>query len=272
MADLFPDTIESPQEIIDRAIGEHDPVAIYAMFSGGYDSLVNTHLCASYLGPRLTGVAHINTGIGIEETRKFVRRTCTDYGWPLIEKRAVDEGKMYADIVVKHGFPGPYAHRMMYTSLKERALRSLIRESKRKSHDRVMLLSGARREESERRMSTTVEIMRSGAQVWVNPCFYWTKRDTNAYRIKNRLPRNEVADLLHMSGECLCGAFARPGELAEISRWYPETGERIRSIERRVRAAGHAWGWEEQPPDRSKVPETQHDLITPPMCVGCAKR
>jgi hypothetical protein len=51
-----------------------------------------------------------------------------------------------------------------------------------------------------------------------------------------------------MSGECLCGAFAKPGELKEIETWFPETGKRIRELERKVAAAGFPWGWEESPP------------------------
>ena len=62
----------------------------------------------------------------------------------------------------------------------------------------------------------------------------------------HRLPSNPVVDLLHMSGECLCGSFARPGELAEISLWYPRAAARIFELERRVLEAGsppRPWGW-----------------------------
>ena len=51
-----------------------------------------------------------------------------------------------------------------------------------------------------------------------------------------------------MSGECLCGAYARPNELKEIELWFPETGKWLRDLERRVRAAGFPWGWDESPP------------------------
>ena len=56
------------------------------------------------------------------------------------------------------------------------------------------------------------------------------------------VPRNPVVDLIHKSGECLCGAFAKPNELREIEYWYPEVGKRIRDLEAKVRAAGFPWG------------------------------
>lgn len=31
----------------------------------------------------------------------------------------------------------------------------------------------------------------------------------------------------HMSGECLCGAFAKPGELDEIRFWYPAMADEL---------------------------------------------
>jgi hypothetical protein len=52
------------------------------------------------------------------------------------------------------------------------------------------------------------------------------------------VPRNPASDLIHMSGECLCGAFAHPGELDEIGEWYPDVVAEIRALEAEARAAG----------------------------------
>jgi len=40
----------------------------------------------------------------------------------------------------------------------------------------------------------------------------------NDFMADNNLKRNEVVDLIHKSGECLCGAFAKPGELKRLDR------------------------------------------------------
>ena len=67
----------------------------------------------------------------------------------------------------------------------------------------------------------------------------WTKLDMNTYRLMFKdVPVNEVSDLIHMSGECLCGAFAKPDELEEIRQWFPDTAAEIDSLQAEVEAAG----------------------------------
>jgi len=68
-------------EILERAFDEHNPVAAFALFSGGHDSLVSTHHAMQ--DDRVDAVVHVNTGIGIPETRQFVHDTCDRFGWTL---------------------------------------------------------------------------------------------------------------------------------------------------------------------------------------------
>ncbi len=91
---------------------------------------------------------------------------------------------------------------------------------------------------------------REGSIVWVSPLVNWTALDLNTYRIMHPdVPRNEVSDLLHMSGECLCGSFAHSNELDEIALWFPEVAAEIRALEVEVLATGRfpeyrcRWGW-----------------------------
>src|SRR5690606_17671643 len=109
-----PDPMTEPTTILAHAIAEHRPVAVFACFSGGHDSLVSTHWTMRH-APAMTEapvrVLHINTGIGIEETRRFVRETCAAYGWPLWERHAA-EGE-FGRFVRTHGFPGPAQHPRM---------------------------------------------------------------------------------------------------------------------------------------------------------------
>ena len=51
-----------------------------------------------------------------------------------------------------------------------------------------------------------------------------------------------------MSGECLCGAYAKEGELDRIRKYYPDVADRIEKIEDEVIATGFPWGWEDQVP------------------------
>ena len=96
--------------LIEQACENYKPSHVFAMFSGGHDSLVATLIASKH--PRFSGAVHINTGIGIEQTRKFVRQTCDKRGWPLIEIRAKEDcGQDYERIVMDNGFPGPPGQR-----------------------------------------------------------------------------------------------------------------------------------------------------------------
>lgn len=246
--------LEQARDILERAIEEHQPAAIIGLFSGGHDSYTVTHFAASVLGSRLTKVCHIDTGIGIPETQQFVVDRCEAHQWPLEIYRAIEnvnakgepDPQVYDDFVKRLGFPGPHGHGMMYFRLKDRQINRICREYPKQ---KVMFISGCRKEESVRRMGNTEEIqLRDKYRVWAAPFTYMTGSDCSQYMRENNLPRNPVKDRLCMSGECLCGAFAKPGELREIKYWYPEVGERIEKLEEEVRAAGFPWGWEEGPP------------------------
>jgi len=78
----------------------------------------------------------------------------------------------------------------------------------------------------------------------------------NKYRSALEVPRSPVADKIHKSGECLCGAFARPDELKEIEFWYPETAAYIKSMEAEALAMG------------KKFPYWGHRIGTKPKATG----
>jgi 3'-phosphoadenosine 5'-phosphosulfate sulfotransferase (PAPS reductase)/FAD synthetase len=271
--------------ILDQAIAAtertHRVVGIVVLFSGGNDSTVLAHMFRD----RATHAAHANTSIGIERTRQFVRETCAGWGLPLIEKHP-RPGETYRDLVLGKavartgpnkgrvmwaGFPGPAGHRIMYRSLKERAMEAVRNDLvKNPRQERVIFLSGIRNSESARRANRPT-VHRNGSVVWVQPLGAWSKLDLNAYRRRfPEVPRNEVADLLHMSGECLCGAFAHADELDEIGYWFPDVAAEIRELEAECLATGLAppgrcrWGWGADIEKPSSA--------TGPMCSSCDAR
>lgn len=253
--------IQTALKRISDAITATEPIAVFGLFSGGHDSVTATTIAS--LHHRFKCAVHINTGIGIERTRQYVRETSALKGWLLMEYEAARnvnaKGKLdpqiYRNLVLKHGFPGPDAHRFMYHRLKERCLARLERDWKasgnKKHPRRVMYISGCRSDESERRMSTTKEVTISGRRIWVSPIHDWSKCDCHALMEAYSVPRNPIVDLIHKSGECLCGAFAHKGELEELALW-PETRpayDHIIALQAEVIAAGFPWGWEDGPPD-----------------------
>ena len=268
--------IEDAHRALDGALAQIEAdgmglAGIVGLFSGGNDSTTLAHLFRD----RVTHYAHANTGIGIEQTRQYVRSTCAGWDVPLLEF-GPKAGQGYEDLVLGRckpgprgklpvvypgGFPGPAQHGMFFQRLKERQLEqtrnALVGNPYR---ERVVFLAGRRADESARCKSRTIagsmrQVERKGSVVWVSPILNWGKLDLNAYRRRfPDVPRNEVSDLLHMSGECLCGCFAHPGELEEVRLWFPEAAAYIDDLMERVEAqvpdsvprAHCRWGWKGQ--------------------------
>lgn len=264
---LFPTEQPSPEQIVGRAL-DRKPVAIFALLSGGDGSLRATHWAMNNVPD--CEVAHVDTGVGIAATTDFVRETCRREGWPLTIIRAKEDcGQDYDEIVLGHGFPGPASHGIMYRRLKERCIEKLVRDRKTKRSDKVMLLTGIQRDDSTRRSGYGgAEITFKGAQMWVNHMYWRDKSETYRYLEAVGIPRNPVAYELGMSGECGCGAYSSPGELAIWKRVCPAFGARIEALQRRVHNL-HPWGWEDKPPKNQ--PDSLGPDLFAPMCTHCLK-
>ena len=248
-------------EEIDIAYKQHNPIMLVGAFSGGNDSLAACYVAS--LHPKFAGILHVNTGIGIEETRVFVRETCSERGWHLWEYKASENTRadgtpdpmIYEELVAKHGFPGPGGHQLMYTRLKERQIRRFERDmgasARGKVKKRIMIVSGTRIVESGRRkMNVNPECVQviEGRRIWISAIRRWSKKDCRDCRQLAGLRENDVSKALHKSGECLCGAFAQPGELEATRFFYPKFGERIDQIAARAAANGKHAIWGTRPP------------------------
>lgn len=268
--------VHQSQNIVTRAVEGHVNadgralVATVVLFSGGNDSTVLAHL----MRDRATHAAHANTTIGLEATREFVRRSCAAWALPLLEFTPPRTRDHYENLVIDQGFPGPGHHFKMYQRLKERSLEEVRRQLVHNPYrERVIFLAGRRRTESARR-ATIPAVERRGSTVWVSPLVNWTNFDLTTYRLLHAdVPVNDVTNLIHMSGECLCGSFAKPGEREEIAFWFPSFEDHIQELEERVsRVAGipdhrRRWGWGAtlREPYRQRGPSG-------PMCSSCDAR
>lgn len=246
--------------------------AVVVLFSGGDDSTVLAHMFRE----QVDYAAHANTGIGIEATRVFVRDTCRDWGLQLIERASPRPVDSYRAQVLRDGFPGPAWHARIYTRLKERALEQVRRELVgNPRRERVVFVAGRRRAESRRRSAVPLS-ERRGSTVWVSPLINWTKLDLTTYRLMFRdVPRNKASALIHMSGECLCGAFAAPNERTEIDYWFPAALAEVRELETLMKDRDDipehrkTWGWGADP--RKKALDGSASK-SGPMCSSCDDR
>lgn len=245
---------------------------VYALFSGGHDSLTATAIASEH--PLFRGVVHLNTGIGIEETRTFVRDTCEDRGWPLHELHA--GLTRYEELVLNRGgFPyGTSSHNSMLFYLKQQPLNRWFKTTS----GRIGFVTGIRRDESIRRMGAGISTPirrrkdKEPRKVWISPILDWSRTDCSRYMASRGLKRNLVVDLLHRSGECLCGALARPGEIHEIARWFPEVASRINRLEHECERRGIvACTWASR--TARTVNDQQGQLFSKaelaPLCTSC---
>jgi 3'-phosphoadenosine 5'-phosphosulfate sulfotransferase (PAPS reductase)/FAD synthetase len=239
-----------PDELIARARDEHDPVAVWCLFSGGNDSTVLAHRCRTHYD----GLAYIDTGTAVPGVAKFVRDFALWLDKPLRVLYARDAyRRLVLGGTVRHngtiergiGFPGPAMHGRTYERLKEQQIISFLRECKegQSQRARVLFLSGVRRAESRRRAKRE-PITRLGrtSAVFVNPLINWTDLDVRRYSRQHHLPESDAAALLHRSGECNCGAFASATqERAMLKTLYPDFFQNIEALEAEAEAAGLRW-------------------------------
>lgn len=267
--------------MIAQARAEHDPIAVWCLFSGGHDSSVLAHRCRHHYD----GLAFIDTGTAVPGVIEFAHAFARWIDKPM---RVLDAGDAYRRLVlggtvrrngnIEHGigFPGPAMHSRCYRALKERQLRTLLRQSKvgHSRRARVLFLSGVRRAESRRRADRPpIDRLKGTAAVFVNPLINWTDLDMRCYRRRHRLPESDAAALLHRSGECNCGAFASAAqERTTLKALYPEFFATIEALEAEAEAAGLRWcrwgGYDRNGKRATDVPKQAPGLL----CEACDAR
>ncbi len=277
-----PEVKQSPDELIAAARAEHEPVAAWCLFSGGNDSTVLAHRCREHYDGLAwidTGTAVPGVETFVREYAAWIEKPLRilsagdayrtmvlgDLVWwarfiaahdreptltieQLIARDTRRHGRASGGELgqVPDGFPGPGAHGRAYNRLKERQIMALLRESKQghPRRARVLFLSGIRRAESRRRSKReAINRLPGKSAVFVNPLIDWTGEDMRGYRREHALPESPAAALLHRSGECNCGAFAKANEeRAMLGALYPDFfAAVIESLEQEAQAAGVMW-------------------------------
>lgn len=260
--------IESSSQIVKQAIAEYNPTHIVSMVSGGKDSAASDQV-AEELGIKIDFRIHGNTRCGIPETSEFVREVYGRKG----EYVEADAGNAYEDYVLRKGFfgKGVDAHGFAYRVLKATPFRKAVSREIRhgKRGVRVLLLNGARKDESENRKKN-LKLYRpdpaSPGNIWVNIIHDWTEEDRDEYLSRCQTPINPVAKALCRSGECMCGTMQTAEERVEAAYLYPKWGAWLSELEAEAKRL-HGFGWGQTSPKPSKG---QGDLFSP-MCTDCMR-
>jgi hypothetical protein len=135
-------------------------------------------------------------------------------------------------------------HNVCYNRLKDRCINMMLRKWHKFKGTYTLFISGARQKESKRRMHNTSRIEIEGnKRMWVSPCYDWTSIEQRHFMEYYRLDKNPVKiSPIAMSGECFCGAFARPGELELIKEYVPDVFTKICELTQIANPKYAKWG------------------------------
>lgn len=240
--DFLGEKIEDFKEILNGAIQKYNPSKVLVGFTGGSDSLTLLHLMIE------SGVPFqpffCNTGIGIHEQWEFIREYCKLLNLSLIEQHVVY--KTYKQMVIQNGFPGPAMHTIMYRNLKEKSIRHINNYFNKDT----IIVSGVRVSESQRRkinVSKPFQVI-DGIR-WVSPIMNWDEDDKDEFLEDRQIDKSPVSKCFGMSGECLCGAYAIPGEKQKLKGCgFVRACNQITELERILSEIGFTWGWDDPLP------------------------
>jgi 3'-phosphoadenosine 5'-phosphosulfate sulfotransferase (PAPS reductase)/FAD synthetase len=262
--------LESSAQILSNAVEYFNPTHIVSMVSGGKDSAASDQV-ARELGVKIDFVMHGNTGCGIPATSSFVRETYGAIG----EYVEASAGAAYEDYVLRKGFfgKGIAAHGFAYRILKATPFRKAISKNirQRKRGVRVLLLNGARKDESENRRLNLVVTRADPAapgNLWVNLIHDWSQIDRDKYLDERKTKINPVAIQLCRSGECMCGTMQTHEERIEAAILYPKWGDWMSNLDAEAKRL-HGFGWGETYPRKRLT--GQSDMFQP-MCSDCVNR
>lgn len=266
---ILNELLKESKEIWNEANTNYKPYAVVLMVSGGKDSITAAEVTKTLQIP-VDFVLHGNTRTGIQETLDYVRNIANNYAPKYLE---ADAGDAYINYVLRKGFfgTGPLAHSYAYHLLKhQRFISTISSEIRQRKHKRnILLLNGARLDESENRRNNLTKTMNIDpvvkSNIWVNIIHHWTQKNCNDFLTDQKTFINPVAQKLCRSGECMCGTMQSKADAIEAAFYYPEWGKWLDDIKTQVAALGFNWTWGEKVPKqrKGKINEFQ------PACTSC---
>lgn len=229
----------------------------YALVSGGKDSLTTAKVLQK--AGRLEACVTLKTHLATPDWEGFVRKTCDEHDMPL---EVYETDQSYEKLVLSYGFPGPTKHLWFMQYLKGRAVRKF-----RKYRPGAILASGVRADESVQRAANTKPVGDWEGVPILAPIFDWTTDETWQFFNDHFAERAPAYSTLQISGDCLCGAYARKGEYQALQFHYPKIGKQMAELGEAAKAHHPKrcdWGWGWKQPIKQKAKERY-------LCVECPR-
>jgi len=232
-----------------------------ALVSGGMDSTVAAAV-SQEVARKLDVLAYLDTRTGLEANREYVEELADALGLQLWTLRTHES---YAEKVRENGYPGPSRHGMMFNFLKERQISKLATVS----HGDLVLWTGVRSHESERRMAHVEGVQEARRWTWVAPIHDWTKQDCQDYLDGRDLPENPLWKTLGRSGDCFCGCFASREELLDLeAEGFVEHADWLRNLDTEPDDETALWAWASLSKTEQRAERVGDDQMT--LCSTCA--
>lgn len=273
------DYIQQSHKIIERAVQEHKPSLLVLSFSGGYDSMVSSHLARQWA---------LTSGHSINTLTMSVDTTISADGWPEFVASAARQMKLgpfqlwqtthfqeWADRAIEKGIPYRESqHKINFYYLKQVAFRACVQKHKKFHTDRIMFINGVRRAESAARQNAS-EVERQGSGVYVNAIVHWPDEMVQQYRIDHNMPQNPFYDNAGNSGDCLCNWHIH-FKAEDVRRHSPKAWQRLKPVHEGCQARW-GYGYGEEPRNGTFVEGAGVQMLlpgldeTPMLCAGCQK-
>ena len=207
----------------------------YALTSGGKDSVSLTHWLASQ--EKLEACVFVDTGVGLKQTKAFVKDLCQSQGWKLHIIKP-NPPHIYATHVLGSGCPGPTVHHVIMGKIKFQPMRNFALSIDRYNH---CLISGVRKFESKERFGNYPHPIQTDGSLWFGcPFFYKQDKEIYEYIHHNGLKISPVHDILGVSGDCMCGSYPTHGQKLRIRELDPELADYLQWLEDGIQKYGTA--------------------------------
>lgn len=200
----------------------------YALFSGGYDSLVSTHKAME--DGDAESVVYLETSSGLPANRQFVQDTCAEFGWDL---KILPPTLSLKEFAIRYGFPKAGAHSWAFRYFKAHAISRFTTTIGK----RPEFITGVYRHESDRRFKhVDSRVQKRDRWNYRSDVWNWREHQFDDYRQDHALPESNVVEALNRSGDCFCMAYGTRDEelLALRSAGFDDHADWLLGVEEEV--------------------------------------